>query len=186
MKKLLISLCCAIILIGTIVIIVCNSKNAVKEDNKDSFTNEDNSTEESKADINNLFSDIQEIESIVTQRIDIRYTLETTDQIDELMKLLEEIEYTEYVTDESIEDDVTEDTPTGSRTNGIHLVFYYKNDSIRGLDFSSTEEGEFAEYSEVSYEPFREKTRMYTTDDQVWIDVLVIMIKGEMKDLNEK
>jgi hypothetical protein len=60
------------------------------------------------------------------------------------------------------------------------------NNSSRGLDFSSTEEGEFVEYKEVSYEPYREKTRMYTTDVQVWIDVLAIMIKGEMKDLNQK
>lgn len=79
MKKLLISLCCIIALIG---ITGCNNNNTTKENNnKNAITEENNSKEEAKADINNLFSDIQEIESIQTMRIDIQYTLDTKNQI---------------------------------------------------------------------------------------------------------
>lgn len=180
MKKLLLSFCCFIILIS---IIGCNNKKSVREDNNKDRSSEE---EELKADINNLFADIQEIESIATMRIDIQYTLETMNQIEELMKLLEDIEYTEYA-GESINEDVKEkEESTGSSTNGISLVFYYKNDSRKILEFSSNEESELVEYTEVSYKPYTVRTGIYTIDVQVWDDVLKIMKKGNMKDLNEK
>jgi uncharacterized membrane protein YfhO len=184
MKKLLISFCCLIILTG---IMGCNSMNAESEDNnKESTADENNSSEESEVDINNLFSDIQEIESVKTMRIDIQYTLDTSDQINELMKQIEDIEYSEYDTEKSKDEFAPKEESTGSITNGISLVFYYKNGSMKRLEFSSEEDGEFVEYVEVTYEPFKEKSRMYTTDEQVWIDLLVIMEKGKMEDLNEK
>ena len=184
MKELLIYFCCLVIITG---ITGCNSMNAVSDENNNESTAEvNNSSAKLETDISNLFSDIQEIDSISTMRIDIQYTLDTSDQIDELIKRLEDIEYTDYDTEKSMNEAAPEDEATGSRTNGINLVFDYKNGSMKKLEFSSTEDGEFVKYVEVTYEPYKQKTRMYTTGNQVWNDLLVIMEKGEMKNLNEK
>ncbi|HHT97236.1 MAG TPA: hypothetical protein GXZ90_05005 [Clostridiales bacterium] len=186
MKKLLIFFCCLIISTN---IMGCNRMNAESEDNNnnnESSTDKNNSSEESEIDINNLFSNIQEIESVKTMRIDIQYTLKTFEQINGLMKQLENIEYSEYDTEKSKDEVAPRGESTGSITNGITLVFYYKNGSRKRLEFSSEEDGEFMEYVEVTYEPFKEKSRIYTTDEEVWADLLVTMEKGQKIDLNEK
>lgn len=204
MKKLLISLCCVLTLIS---LVGCNNKKATKEAasgvtkeaakeatkeavkkaaNETGMADKGNSAEAAKADITNLFIDIQEIESVVTMRIDIQYTLKTKNQIKELVELLKNIEYTEYEIDSTDGSDPEKPKATGSSTSGINLSFYYKDGSGKSLELSSTEEGEIAEYSEVSYEPYMKKSKDYITDKQVWNDVLKIMLRGERKDLNEK
>ncbi len=174
MKKLLISLCCVLVMMS---LLACSKKTGIEDANK-------NHTEESKSDINNLFNDIEEIESVITMRIDIRYTLNTENQISELMKLLESIEYTEYDTD--AKDKSEAEKITGSSDSGISLTFVYKDGSERFLEFSTTEDGELAEYTETSDDPYMRKDSEYNTDVEIWRDVLLIMLKGEMKDLNKK
>lgn len=172
MKKLVITLCFAIAMIS---IIGCSKKNNSKENN----------IEEVKSDIQNLFSDRKEIDYVMTTRVDTQYTVNTENQIDELMKYLQEIEYSEF--DTSLEEKVTpEPIATGSRTDGINLVFHYKNGSRRALALYSTEEREFVEYTEISEKPYTEETSIYTTMEEEWNDILLIMRKGNEKDLNEK
>lgn len=177
MKKLFISLSCFLIMMS---LLACSSKKPEIEDaNK-------NSTEESKSNINNLFIDIEDIESIITMRIDIQYKLKTEKQINELMKLLKSTEYTEYDTDTNYKLEAEEPEKTGSSDNGISLTFAYKDGSKRFLEFSTNDEVEVAEYTELSYNPDVRKENKYTTNAEIWHDVLKIMLKGEMKDLNEK
>lgn len=177
MKKLLISLSCCLIMMS---LFACSSKKTEIED-----TNKNN-TEESKSDINNLFIDIEDIESITTMRIDIQYILKTEKHINELMKLLKSTEYTVYDTDTNDKVEAEEPEKTGSSDNGISLTFAYKDGSKKFLEFSTNDEVEVAEYTELSYNPDVRKENKYTTNAEIWRDVLKLMLKGEMKDLNKK
>lgn len=169
MKKSIFSFCLVILLSS---LIGCNSRNTAKEDEM--------KTEVSKVDINNLFIDIQEIESIKTLQIDIQYELVKTDQINELMEALEGIEYTE--SDNNLPDEEAD----GTNLNDVKIVFYYKNDTRRILYFFSTGNREFVRYTQVSYKPYLEEIRVYTIEEQVKDNILSIMKKGQKNDLNEK
>lgn len=137
-----------------------------------------------KPDINNLFTDDKEIDSITTMRADTVYTLDTEDLINELMKLLEDNTYTE-IDNQSINKKVNTEI-TGSRSNGVTITLHYNDGLKRELDMYSELEVNYIDYTEIYEKPYEEITNSYTAEKNIWNDVLSIMLKGTSKDLNIK
>lgn len=137
-----------------------------------------------KPDINNLFTDGQEIDSITTMRVDTVYTLDTEDLINELMKLLEDNTYTEI---DNLSINKNENTEiTGSRSNGVTITLHDKDGFKRELDMYSELEVNYIDYTEIYEKPYEEVTISYTAEKNIWYDVLILMLKGTYKDLNTK
>lgn len=137
-----------------------------------------------KPDINNLFTEDQEIDSITTMRVDTVYTLDTEDFINEFMKLLEDNTYTEF-DNKSINKNVNTEI-TGSRSNGVTITLHYKDGLKRELDMYSELGVNYIDYTEIYEKPYEEITNSYTAEKNIWYDVLIIMLKGTYKDLNIK
>ncbi len=184
MKNIILLLLCTVVLAG---FIGCNHESNPRDDDQENKNTEDeNSIDEGKTDIHQLFTDTEELDSVSTMRIDITYTLENKEQIDALIKLLEAVEYKAYDPEETKEDIAKGGEPTGSSSSGIFLVFNYQDGSKRSLEFTSQGEEDLVKYSEISYEPYQVNEVNYSMEEDIWYDVLWLMEKGERKDLNKK
>lgn len=147
-------------------------------------TKTETKTDPAKPAINNLFTEVQDITSITTTQIDVVYTVDSNDLINELMELLKDSVYTE--SDHPSTGQTAEPENTGSRLNGVTITLHYKNGFRKELDIYSEAGVNYVDYTEIHDRPYELITNRYTTEKNMWNDVLNIMLKGTSKDLNSE